>query len=81
MTDPIPYHDLACAVVQQGVDMLKAHHAQQEIDFFTDPAKSEVWCVAAGLDWDATVSRLRHDGHLVATPPPLRRKDFLPLRG
>lgn len=74
--DPQACRDLAVAVMNSAITDLKTHHKPREIAFFLDAKKSELWCIAAGLDWDATVSRLRHDGHLVPAPVPLKRKDF-----
>lgn len=76
MMDAKPYRDLACAVVQQGVEYLKAAHHPREIAFFSEAAKSEVWCVAAGLDWEAATSRLRHDGHFVPAPPKPKKSAY-----
>ena len=71
--DPQACRDLAVDMMASAVDDLKAHHKQKEIDFFTDPRKSELWCVGAGLDYEAVVSRLRHDGHFVPAPPKITR--------
>lgn len=40
------------------------HEREREIEFFENPRKSAFWCEAAGLDWDAVVSRLRAQGLL-----------------
>lgn len=74
-TDAVPYRELACAVVLQGVEYLKADHHPREIAFFMKPELSELWCVAAGLDYEATISRLRADGHFVPAPKVRKRLD------
>lgn len=72
--DPQSCRDLAVDMVDSAVADLKLNHHPREIAFFTDPAKSELWIVAAGLDYDAVVSRLRHDGHFTPAPPKITRK-------
>ena len=72
--DPQSCRALAVEVVSAAVNDLKAHHKQRDVDFFLSPERSELWCVGAGLDYDATVSRLRAQGHLTAAPVTVKRK-------
>lgn len=78
--DPQSCRALAVEMVFAAVNDLKAHHKQRDIDFFLSPERSELWCVGAGLDYDATISRLRRDGHLVAAPPAPRPAPRQPVR-
>ena len=70
--DPQACRDLATEVVLCAVAALKRDHKAKDVEWFEDATKSEFWIVAAGLDWDATVSRLRHDeppGHDLEDTP------------
>ena len=78
--DPQACRALAVEMVSAAVNDLKAHHKQRDVDFFLSPERSELWCVGAGLDYDATISRLRRDGHLVAAPPAPRPAPRQPVR-
>lgn len=40
------------------------YERQRELRFFADPSRSAPWCEMAGVDYDATVSRLERDGLL-----------------
>ena len=68
--DPQACRDLATEVVLCAVADLKAHHKAKDVEWFEDARKSEFWIVGAGLDYDATISRLRAQGHLTATATP-----------
>lgn len=78
--DPQSCRALAVEMVSAAVNDLKRHHRPRDIAFFEDASKSEMWCVGAGLDYDATISRLRRDGHLVAAPPAPRPAPRQPVR-
>lgn len=72
-----PEQRLAIAIVAGCVDVLKAKvpttgrarlewekRRKFESEFIADPRASAPWVEAAGLDWDAVVSRLRHQNLL-----------------
>lgn len=57
---PVPEHPNPKKLALLKRDWLQDR--AREIAFFSNPRKSAFWCEAAGLDWEAVVSRLRSRG-------------------